>query len=91
MSNSEGKFEIGKGYYVRFNGTNMSYKEWYEKSEAMTGSRMDGCWEAVETNCKDALEKEKTKQSLSDEEKKLLKKNKKAIEYLTLALDGGAY
>ena len=60
MTDSDkGKFEIGKGYYVKFNGTNMSYKEWYEKSEAMTASQMDGCWDAVENNYKDVITKEK--------------------------------
>ena len=53
---NKGNFEIEKGYYNR---TNMSYKEWHEKSEAMTGSQMEGCWEAVETDCKDAMAKEK--------------------------------
>ena len=92
MTDSDkGKFELGKGYYVKYSGTNMSYKEWYEKSEAMTASRMDGCWEAVETDCKEAIAKEKAGGTLTDEDKKLLKKNKKAIEYLTLALEGGAY
>ena len=83
--------EIGKGYYVKYCGTNMSYKEWYEKSEAMTASRMDGCWEAVKKDCKEVIAKEKAGSDLDDAEKKLLRKNKKAIEYLTLALEGGAY
>lgn len=85
----EKQFEIGKGYYVRFDGTNMSYREWYEKSEAMTASRMDGCWEAVKNNYQDVLDKEEN--NLNDEDRSKLKKNKKAVEYLTLALYGPAY
>ena len=45
----------------------------------------------MEKDYEDVITKEKSGQSLTDEDKKLPKKNKKAIEYLTLALEGGAY
>jgi len=35
------EYEIGKAYYVKYDGSNMSYKEWSEKSEAMTARRKD--------------------------------------------------
>jgi len=89
MSEEEKQFEIGKGYYVRYDGANMTYKEWYEKSEAMTASRMNGCWDAVKNNYADLMEKEE--KDLTEEDKEKIKKNKKAVEYLTLALYGAAY
>jgi len=88
MSEDKGnQYEIGKAYYVKYDGSNMSYKKWSEKSEAMTATRMDGCWAAVENNYEKIIEKSKDNTNvLSDDEKKKLRQNKKAVEYLTLCL-----
>ena len=51
------QYEIGKAYYVKYDGSNMSYKEWSEKSEAMTATRMEGYWAAVEHNYDKIIEK----------------------------------
>ena len=93
MSKDKGnQYEIGKAYYVKYDGSNMSYKEWSEKSEAMTATRMDGCWAAVENNYEQIIEKSKDNTKvLSDDEKKKLRQNKKAVEYLTLCLQKSAY
>ena len=47
------KSEIGKGHYIKYNGKNLSYRVWYEKSKAMTDNQMDGCWDALEIDCAD--------------------------------------
>ena len=87
---SSGNSEIGKGHYIKYDGKNLSYRVWYGKSKAMTANRMDGCWEVIEKDCKDLIEKEGKSESLSEDEKKLSSKNKKAVEYLILSLEGGA-
>ena len=93
MSEEKGnQYEIGKAYYVKYDGSNMTYKEWSEKSEAMTATRMEGCWAAVENNYETIIEKAKdSTKVLSDDEKKKLRQNKKAVEYLTLCLQKSAY
>ena len=57
----------------------------------MTASRMSNCWDAVTSNYQAALDKEKGGENLNEEEKLQIKKNEKAAEHLTLALEKGAH
>ena len=84
---SLGNSEIGKGHYIKYNGKTLSYRVWYDKSNAMLANQMGGCWKAIEKDCKDLVEKEKKSESLAEDGKKLLSKKKKAVEYLILSLE----
>ena len=83
--------EISKGHYIKYDGKHLSYRVWYDKSKAMPANQMGGCWGAIEKCCKDLVEKEEKSESLAEDGKKLLSKNKKVVEYLILSLEEGTY